>query len=98
MQNRRLTSLALGAAVTGILAGAALSSGCRTDKADGHSAASHNGCKGADSCSGKDKNGCKGTNGCSGKEKNACKGANGCKAAGEKQKCGGSNGCGGKEQ
>ena len=98
MNSRQLASLALGAAVTGILASAVLGAGCKTDKADSQPAAAHNGCNSANGCSGKDKNGCKGANGCSGKEKNSCKGANGCKSAAEKNKCGGSNGCGGKQE
>lgn len=88
MELRRTTSLALSAAIAGIIAGAAFTTA---------------GCSSESKAATAEKNGCKGPNGCSGgeaKEKNSCKGANGCKGAETKDKnsCSGPNGCAGKEK
>lgn len=79
MKNKRnkLTSLLLGAAVAGLVAGTTTLTSCSGGDS---AAAERNGCGGANGCgtaAKKDQNGCNGHNGC--KSQNSCKGENGCK-------------------
>jgi len=81
--NRTARTLIISAAMTGLVAGSALSiTGCSSDNS-GKAAASDSGmskhdCKGMNSCKGQ--GGCKaGDMGCKGK--NSCKGKGGCKVA-----------------
>jgi len=78
--NRRKFGIALGTAVAGLAAGAALNAADDT-KTKKTKAAKHD-CKGQNSCKGQ--GGCKtGDNGCSGK--NSCKGKGGCAVPAKKQ-------------
>ena len=63
----KISSLVLGAAITGILAGSVLVTGCgKSNKTEG------NGCGGPNGCGGKNgQNGCSGPNGCNGQHKGA---------------------------
>ncbi|HYC77591.1 MAG TPA: hypothetical protein VEI02_08190 [Planctomycetota bacterium] len=91
VNSRRVSKLALGAAVAGILSGASMIGGCGSKDA---ARADANGCGGPNGCGGAKKegakaeaNGCNGPNGCNGAHQeapkagaNGCNGPNGCKA------------------
>jgi hypothetical protein len=79
--NRTARTLIISAAMTGLVAGTALSfTGCKSDNGSSASGASmdKHDCKGQNSCKGQG-NCSAGDNGCKGK--NSCKGKGGCKSA-----------------
>ncbi len=75
---RPLNHLALAAAVSGLFAGAVLTSGCTSDSRDGGSTPTE---KTTDKHACKGMNACKGQGGCK-TQANACKGMNACKGQG----------------
>ena len=79
--NRRKFGIALGTAVAGLTAGAAMAQDAPAPKKGKTKAAKHD-CKGMNDCKGQ--GGCKtGDNGCKGK--NSCKGKGGCAVPAKKQ-------------
>lgn len=84
--SKKMSSLLVGAAFAGLMAGTTTLASCGGDTKAG---TERNGCNGPNGCNGhaakKEANGCNGPNGCNGhdakKEANGCNGPNGCNAA-----------------
>jgi len=84
---KKLSSLLLGAAIAGLMAGTSTLTSCTDNDS---TPAERNGCGGANGCGSKgekqESNGCNGHNGCAGKteekDRNGCNGHNGCNGQG----------------
>ncbi|MBL8693379.1 MAG: hypothetical protein JNJ88_04705 [Planctomycetes bacterium] len=81
MRTRKLTQLAMSAAVTGMLSATPFLASCSGNPSASGDKSEKNGCGGAKAEKKTDANGCNGHNGCGANKKqeaNSCKGHNGC--------------------